>query len=309
MKLGFLYSGQGSQEVEMGKDFYENEDLAREFYNNINLEKDIKKLSFYSDEIDISKTENTQIILIAFQIMISDLLEKNNINPDAVAGLSIGEFAALYKSGVLSSEDTLKIAEFRGRKMSEISKHIDTSMYAVIGSKEEEINRVLEKYNNDKNFASISNINTKGQIVISGEKSIVDLAVIELKNLGKKAIKLKVSGPFHTDYMKYVSEDLNEYFENIDFFNEEIPVYYNFLGNKRNNENIKYLMTKQVKSTVRFEEDLKNMIDDGVDTFIEIGYFNILKGFVRKIDKNIKVYSISTYKTYLDFLKEFSYEK
>lgn len=308
MKLGFLYSGQGSQKVEMGKDFYENEKLAKDFYDGVNLEKDIKKLSFYSDEIEISKTENTQIILIAFQIMISNLLEKNNINPEAVSGLSIGEFAALYKSGVLSSEDTLKIAEFRGKKMSEVSDYIETSMYAIMGSEEKEINRILEKYSNKENFASISNINTKGQIVISGERKVVESSVEELKTLGSRAIKLKVSGPFHTKYMENVSKDLKEYFKNIDFLEEKIPVYYNFLGNKKTKENIKDLMTEQVKSTVRFEEDLRNMIDDGIDTFIEIGYSNILKGFVRKIDKSIKVYSISDYKSYLDFLKEFLHD-
>lgn len=304
MKIAFLFGGQGSQEVSMGYDFYKNEKIAKDFYDSINIEKDVLKLSFFSDENTIRKTENTQVILVSYQAMVSDLLIKNNIIPDALSGLSIGEYSALYTSGVINKEDLLSIANFRGEEMKKSSEEITPLMYAVMGLSEEEINSICKKNSRDKKRVSISNINTKNQIVISGEEKAVENSVLDLKEKGARVIKLNVSGAFHTDYMNDASKKLEEYFKNINFNEEKIPVYYNLLGDKKDSEDIKEIMVKQVSNTVRFKEDLENMIKDGIDTFVEIGYFNILKGFVKKINRNVEIYSISDYESYLNFLKE-----
>lgn len=309
MKIAFVYGGQGSQEVAMGYDFYKEEEYSKKFYDSIKSSKDIKELSFFSDENEIKKTENTQVIMVAFQAMITDLLIENNIKPSFVSGLSIGEFSALYAADIINKEELLSIADYRGEEMKKASANIKTSMYAVIGLDEEKIEDICKKVSIDNKKVSISNINTKNQIVISGEESAVNSAVEEIEKLKARTIKLNVSGPFHTEYMLDVSKKLEEYFENIEFKEEKIPVYYNYLGNKKTTENTKDLMTKQVSSTVRFKEDLENMINDGVDIFIEIGFSNVIKGFIKKIDRKVKVYSISTYDTFKELLKEQHYGK
>ncbi len=305
MKVAFLYGGQGSQEVGMGYDFYENEKIAKDFYDNIKIDKDIKKLSFNSDKETLKNTENTQVVLVAFDILVTKILNGNKIYPDAVAGLSIGEFGALYASEVLKEEDVLKISEFRGEKMKNASKNIDTAMFAVMGVSEEELEKICKKNSDDINFVSISNLNTKNQIVISGERKSVLKAVEDIKTLGKRAIELNVSGPFHTKYMEDVSSSLKKYFKEIEFSKEKIDVYYNLLGNKNKDSlDTKEIMVRQVSECVRFEDILRNMIKDGIDTFIEIGYFGVLKGFIKKIDRGVKVYSISDYDSYKELLRE-----
>lgn len=308
MKVAFLYGGQGSQKSKMGLDFYENSEVAKKYYDSININKDVKELSFFTDEEVLKQTENTQVVLVAFQIMVTKLLESKGIVADAVAGLSIGEYGALYASGVLSDEDALKVAELRGEAMKKSSENIDTLMYAIMGSTEEVVREVVEKNSSELNFTSISNLNCPGQIVISGEKSSVLSSVDQLKELGCRAIELKVSGPFHTEYMKQASEELEHIFKGINFKEEKIDLYYNLLGRKRDGEDIKEIMTNQVMQAVRFEDALKNMLEDGVDEFVEIGFNNVIKGFMKKIDRKIKVSTISTYEDYLKFVEEYKGE-
>lgn len=297
MKVGFLYGGQGSQVAGMGLDFYEKEDIARDYYNSINIDKDVRKLSFFSSEEEIKITENTQVVLIAFQVMITKMLKSIGIKPDAAAGLSIGEFSALYAAGVLSDKDTLKIANFRGKVMTYISKNMECAMYAVMGMTEKELEDICTQ-SEEKGKVYISNLNTKNQIVISGEKSACLKAVELIENIGKRAVPLKVSGAFHTEYMNEASEKLREYFKDTEFKNENINVYFNLLGTKNMGMDIREIMALQVKRRVRFEDIIRNMINDGIDTFIEIGYGNIIKGFIKKIDRNVKVHSVSDYKSF-----------
>ncbi|RVU54833.1 ACP S-malonyltransferase [Anaerosphaera multitolerans] len=304
MKIAFLYGGQGSQKPGMGLDFYENSQAAKEFYDSIDIEKNVKELSFFSDEKTLKETENTQVALVAFQIMVTKLLKEKGISPDATAGLSIGEYGALYSSGVLRAEDALKIAEFRGEAMKKSSENIDTLMYAIVGSSEDIVSEVVTKHSDEKNFASISNLNCPGQIVISGERSAVLASVESLKEMGSKAIELKVSGPFHTEYMKDAAKELENFFKTVDFKVETVDMYYNLTGKQRSDEDVKEMMIKQVMRTVRFEDALKNMVKDGVDLFVEIGFNNVLKGFMRKVDRKIKVSTISTYDEYLKFVEE-----
>lgn len=164
----------------------------------------------------------------------------------------------------------------------------------------------MEKLSDDKNKVEIANLNCPGQIVISGEASKVEESIKELKEAGaRRAIPLNVSGPFHTSYMEPVAKELEEVFKEYDFYDEKIPVVYNLLGSVRNNEDIKTIMTKQVKSTVKFQESIEYMISQGVDTFIEIGFGDVIKGFLKKIDRKLKVYSINNIESIKAFEKEF----
>ncbi|EFI42469.1 ACP S-malonyltransferase [Peptoniphilus sp. oral taxon 386] len=304
-KIGYIYAGQGSQVPHMGLDFYNSSISAKKFYDSVDKSLDLKRLSFEADEDELVKTENTQVVLIGFQVMLTKLFNENNIVPNAVCGLSIGEYGALYCSGVLNEEDVLKISKFRGTEMSKCSEGINTEMYAIINSSEQYINAVLEIYNSTEKFVQISNINSKEQIVISGDKDVLEKVKLHLKKDGVRYIKLKVSGAFHTAYMDRAAESLEKYFKTIEFSEPKIPVYYNVTGSKEDEGNIKNLMVKQVKSTVRFEDDIKNMIEDGIDLFIEIGFNNIIKKIVRKINSNVQVISISSYEDFKDLVEKF----
>lgn len=298
MKIGFLYGGQGSQQEKMGKDIYESYGYIKDFYNNLNLNFNIMDFSFNKNIDIISKTEYTQPIMVAFQIAITKILITKNIIPNFLAGLSIGEYSALVAAGVLKDIDAVKIAEFRGREMSKASENIETGMLAVIGLSLAEIEKTLKLENDNVNKVEISNLNCPGQIVISGEKNKLEKISKLLKEKGaRKIIALNVSGPFHTSYMKPVSKKLESYFLNYNFNDEKIPIVYNLLGKTKGVENIKDIMTKQVMSTVKFQESIEFMINKGVDTFIEIGFGNVLKGFVKKVDKNIKVYTVNNLET------------
>lgn len=298
MKIGFLYGGQGSQQEKMGKDIYESYGYIKDFYNNLNLNFNIMDFSFNKNIDIISKTEYTQPIMVAFQIAITKVLITKNIIPNFLAGLSIGEYSALVAAGVLKDIDAVKIAEFRGREMSKASENIETGMLAVIGLSLAEIEKTLKLENDNVNKVEISNLNCPGQIVISGEKNKLEKISKLLKEKGaRKIIALNVSGPFHTSYMKPVSKKLESYFLNYNFNDEKIPIVYNLLGKTKGVENIKDIMTKQVMSTVKFQESIEFMINKGVDTFIEIGFENVLKGFVKKVDKNIKVYTVNNLET------------
>lgn len=294
--IGLLFAGQGSQKKNMGLDFYEKDKKAREFIDNLEDRDEVLKILNLEDD-ELKRTRNTQIALIAFETMITNLLEDLNI--EKVAGLSIGEYAALYKSGVLSLEDTFKIAKYRGQRMEEISRNLKTSMYALMTDDLKLVVETLDELNSKEEFAEISNINTKGQIVISGTESVIDRAVEILKNKNIKSIKLNVSGPFHTSFMSPVQDDLEKFFEEIQFKTPKLSLYLNTTGRIFNNEDLKEEMAEQVRKTVNFKSIIEEMIKDGVYTFIEVGFGNVLSKFVKKIDKNINTISISTYESYL----------
>ena len=297
-----LFAGQGSQKMNMGLDFYENSKEARSFIDNLKEKDEILKV-LNMDEEKLKETKNTQLALIAFQTMVSFLLR--DIDFDGFSGLSIGEYSALYKSDVISIEDTIKIAKYRGQRMQEVSKKLDTSMYALMTNNYTLVEEVLKKLNTKENYGQISNINTDGQIVISGSKDILQEAVKIFKDRGIRSISLKVSGPFHTSYMDPVKEDLRDFFENIEFKPPKKSLYLNLSGQKYKGGDLKEIMAFQVASPVKFKSIIENMINDGIDTFVEIGFYNVLSKFVKKIDKNVKTYAISTYKSYEEFRSKY----
>lgn len=304
MKIGFLYGGQGSQEQGMGFDFYNNSASAKKIYDQYILASRIKNISFKIAKEDLSQTENTQLALVAFQIMVDKMFASKGIIPKGVCGLSIGEYSALYSARVLSEEDVLKIAQIRGKEMSLCAGDISTSMYAISTFDRHGLEGILNEYNEPNRFVQVSNVNGPRQIVISGEEGVLNRIIKKLDKKKIKSIKLNVSGPFHTDYMAPAAEKLKDYFSQLDFNLPEKDLYLNVTGAAYQGEDLKEMMVEQVKNTVLFAKDIESMIEDGIDIFVEIGFNQVIKRIVRKIDKNVKVFSVATYGDFKNVVEE-----
>lgn len=312
MKIGFIYSGQGSQEPLMGLDFYNNEEYVKNYYDNLSNSDEVKKILFDLDKETLSQTEYTQIALVSFQIMVTDLLKREKIEASSLCGLSIGEYSALYAANVLKKEEVLSIASYRGKSMSESTKDLETSMYAILNASEdiikESIKKIVKTNKDTEKYVEISNINSPKQIVISGDKKLVKEVINDLRVRNIRVVKLNVSGPFHTKYMNKTSQELKEFFKNIEFNKASKDLYLNLTGEKYKGEDLKEVMVKQVNHTVRFYDDILNMIKDGVDLFIEIGFNNVIKKIIKSINKDIKVIRLAKYEDFIG-LKEELYGK
>lgn len=310
MKICFLYGGQGSQKTGMGKDLYESYPVFKEFYDSLSTNFDLKDYSFNQSDEEISKTQYTQPLMVAFQIGITKILKDKGIVPDIVGGLSIGEYSALYTSGVITDKDAILIAEKRGIAMSK-SSDVSCKMMAIVGAPVDLVRDICEKVSEKTGYdVQISNLNCPGQIVIAGEANAIDEVVSILKeNKIRKIIQLNVSGAFHTSYMQNASVELENIFKDIEFSVPKIDLGLNVDGkiydvNKYTKDDIKNIMIKQVKSTVYFEEELRNMISNGVDIFVEIGFSSVIKGFLKKIDSEKKVYEVYSVETLENFVNE-----
>lgn len=310
MKICFLYGGQGSQKTGMGKDLYENYPVFKEFYDSLSTNFDLKDYSFNQSDEEISKTQYTQPLMVAFQIGITKILKDKGIVSDIVGGLSIGEYSALYTSGVITDKNAILIAEKRGIAMSK-SSDVSCKMMAIVGAPVDLVRDICEKVSEKTGYdVQISNLNCPGQIVIAGEANAIDEVVSILKeNKIRKIIQLNVSGAFHTSYMQNASVELENIFKDIEFSIPKISLGLNVDGkiydvNKYTKDDIKNIMVKQVKSTVYFEEELRNMISNGVDIFVEIGFSSVIKGFLKKIDSEKKVYEVYSVETLENFVNE-----
>lgn len=299
MKLAFIYSGQGAQTQYMGRDFYENFSTVRDFYDG--LDSRIRDLSFRASLEDLTQTQNTQPVMVAFQIALTDLLEEHGIKPQATAGLSIGEYSALYASGVLTKKAAVDIASYRGQRMAHYSQELETAMLAVLGLEEKDLKKMLIEENlEDRVF--ISNINTRGQIVLTTKKEEISKLESLLKKRKLRAIPLRVSGPFHTPYMAPVAKELEEYFRKVDFRSPKIKLAMNLTGNFEE-ENLREIMSRQVMETVRFKDNLEILMDE-VDAFIEIGHGRVLAGFIKRLDPKKPVYEIKDMESFSKALEE-----
>ena len=292
-KIGFVYAGQGSQVVGMGKSFYDNYQIAKDVFDNIDLDIDVKKICFEGPIEELSKTSNTQPCMVTVAIIATRLLKENGIVPDYVAGLSLGEYSALNAAGVLTDNDAIDLVRFRGQAMERAAAGIESKMFAIIGLDRELLNEAVNEAK-DLGFVAIANYNCPGQLVIAGEVDAVTKASeLALEKGARRAIPLNTSGPFHTELLAPSSKELKEKFTTVTFNEMQIPVVFNSSAKELEpGTSIAKMLEKQVMSSVYFEDSIRYMISKGVDTIIEIGPGKVLSGFIRKIDKSIKTYQV-----------------
>lgn len=303
MKIGFIYGGQGSQVLKMGYDLYEKYPTARKIYDKI--DEDIKDMSFYGELETISKTKNTQRILLAFQIAITEVLLEHGIKPKVLMGLSLGEYSALWTSKVLDFKDVMEIIRLRSKYMAEVEDEIESKMIAVFSDDIKLLEEICKNVSNEEGIIEISNVNTKGQIVISGEESKVLEAEKLLEKHKIRYMAINTSGAFHTSYMDEVSLKLEEEFKKMEINQETIPVIYNYLGDyNKKNKSIETIMSKQVNNRVLFKGSLEKMLEEDLDLIIEIGHKNVIRGFIKRLDRKVEVRSINTVETIEELIKE-----
>lgn len=299
MKTVFIYAGQGSQTVGMGKDFYEEYEDYRNLIDSFRIEKDFKSIMHEGPMEELTRTENTQACMAMFAAGVTELLRKHGIVPDAACGLSLGEYGALYAAGVFSAEDYVKLTAFRGAKMAEAAEGLTCCMSAVLGLDGQVVEEAVAGYEGS-GYVTAANFNCPGQCVICGDVDAVAAMEEILKSKGaKRCMHLNVSGPFHTKYMQPAGEALRGCFRNMEFHKPEIPVALNYTGDfYKEGEDLKELLVAQVQNSVHMEEDFRKMIEAGAEHFIEIGPGNVLAGFLKKTARSmhasVTVTSIST---------------
>jgi len=303
MKTAFLFPGQGAQKCGMGESFAKHDEAAKKVYENASrlLDLDMEKLVFTENK-KLDMTEYTQAAMVTTGIAMLKVIEKTALKADVCAGLSLGEYEALYLAGAISEEDAIVLARHRGKLMQEAVPLGVGTMAAVLNLDAAVIEDCLKDIEN----VWIANYNCPGQIVISGTVEAVEKAGEKLKEAGaKRVLPLNVSGPFHSGLLKPAGDKLYEYLKNVEIKKPTIPYVANYTAEfVCDDKDIKELLRKQVFGSVRFEQSIRNMLKEGVDTFIEIGPGKVLGGFVKKIDKEAKVYSIETVEDMNNVIKE-----
>ncbi|MBF8436773.1 ACP S-malonyltransferase [Halanaerobiaceae bacterium Z-7014] len=291
-KIGFIFPGQGAQEVGMGQELYNKYPEIADYFNRAEeiLNLDLKRICFEGPEFDLNLTENTQPALFTMSAAIDDYLKKQGLVPDMVAGHSLGEYSALTSAGAINFEDNLKLVRQRGQAMEEALPAGLGTMAAIIGLDIDTIEDICSKV---VGVCEVANINTPNQIVISGEKEAVATAMERLNNAGaKKVVELSVSGPFHSSLMEPAVNRLKSVIENVEIKDASIPIVANATAEKVIDSNIiEENLIAQLTSSVRWVESINLMIDEGIDTFVEVGSGRVLKGLLRRIDRSVDCYS------------------
>ena len=293
-KIAFIYPGQGAQKAGMGKDFYENSESAKAVFDKASelLDLDMNELCFEeNDRLDL--TEYTQAALVTTCLAMTKVIEEKGIHPDVTAGLSLGEYCAIAVAGGMSEEDAIRTVRKRGILMQNTVPAGEGSMAAVLGMEASDIENVIEPIDQ----VTIANYNCPGQIVITGAAKAVEEAAEKLKEAGaKKVIPLNVSGPFHSPLLKKAGDELLKELEQVETHPLTIPYVTNVTAEYvKDNKEIKALLGRQVASSVRWEQSIRKMIEEGTDIFVEIGPGKTLAGFMRKIDRNVKMYNIGAW--------------
>ncbi len=313
MKIGFLYAGQGSQHVGMGQDLYDTYPEFKETFDNANPGFDIKDCCFNGPIEKLGKTSYTQPCMVAFAVGVTKILNANGIKPAMAAGLSLGEYSALYSAGVFDEKQVLDLVAFRGKSMEEAVTGRDVGMIAVMSLDRALIKKACEQAqdefkDSEYNVAEVANYNTPVQVTVSGDTPVIKRAGEIMTEMGaKRIVPVAVSGPFHTSLMKPAGDKLAERFKSESFGDMSFPVVFNSTGKELEaGKTISEMLELQVQSSVYFEDSIRYMLAQGVDTFVEIGPGKTLSGFVKKIDRALTTYSIENVESLnavLDVLK------
>ena len=290
-RIAFIFPGQGAQVCGMGQDFYEQTETGKKIFDKASglLGFSMPELCFEkNDRLDI--TEYTQAAMVTAGIAMMRVLEEKGIKPDVAAGLSLGEYCALAAAGVMSDEDAICTVRQRGILMQEAVPVGEGAMAAILALDA----AAIEAVTGAMEGVWIANYNCPGQIVISGKKAAVEEACEKLKAAGaKRALLLNVSGPFHSGMLTVAGEKLAQVLADVEIYTPRIPYVANVNAQfVTTAEPVKDLLTRQVSSSVRWQQSVEAMINDGVDTFIEIGPGRTLAGFMKKISKEVKTMNV-----------------
>jgi [acyl-carrier-protein] S-malonyltransferase len=282
----YVFPGQGAQYVGMGKDLYENTDIGKELFEKANeiLGFNITDIMFEGTDEDLKQTKVTQPAIFLHSVILAKTIK--DFKPDMVAGHSLGEFSSLVANGALNFEDGLRLVSKRAMAMQKACEVEPSTMAAIMGLKDEEVNEVC---NEIEDIVVPANYNSPGQVVISGSMSGIDKAVEKLQEKGaKRAIKLKVGGAFHSPLMEPARKELEEAINETQFNKPVCPVYQNVNAAASSNpEVIKENLIKQLTSPVKWTQTVENMLKDGAEKFIEVGPGKVLQGLIKKVDRKI----------------------
>ncbi len=307
-KIAFLFAGQGAQTVGMGKDLQENKGVE-EVYNI--AEKvtgmDIRKISFEGPEESLKQTKNTQPTIVTMELAILEMLNENGIKSDMSAGLSLGEYSALVDGGVLTIEQALSIVQKRGEYMQDLCPKGDWAMAAILGLDDEKVEEACKKVTTG--FATPANYNCRGQVAVSGNREGINQVMEIAKELGaKRVVELNTSGPFHTEKLQDASKALAEFIKDEEIKTPIKTVVKNIDATPYTSEDdIKDILAKHVMNPTRMSNTIQYMIDNGVDTFVEIGPGKTLSSFVKKTSRDVKCLNINNKESLektIEFLKE-----
>ena len=288
-KIAFVFSGQGDQYPGMGKELASQYPAAAEIFAMCDaVRQGTSKQCFEGTEEELKETINTQPCLFAMELAAQTVLREKDIEPDMMAGFSLGEVAAATAAGIMDNETGFRTVCKRGQLMQQAAEKYDTAMAAVLKLTEEQVVTVCEQYGHIYPV----NFNCPGQITVAGLKAEMPEFIASIKEAGGRALPLKVKGAFHSPFMDEAAAAFAEELEHADFHQGSVTLYSNLTGDVYP-EDVQNALSAQINNPVRWETIIRNMIAAGADTFIEIGPGTTLAGMIKKIDKNVRTYSVT----------------
>ena len=305
MKNGWLFPGQASQKVGMGKDLFDKTELGKKYYTIANdiLDIDIQSISFNGPGELLNKTKYTQPAIFIVSTIIGQIMIENGYSTNGVAGHSLGEYSALAVSGAYNFESGLELVKLRSESMYNAGKTNPGTMAAIVGLSAREVENLCTKNNTSDNLVVAANYNTENQIVVSGHIESVEALIRTAKNNGAKmAVPLNVSGAFHSPLMTPAREELSDKLDSIDISDISIPLYTNVDAKPiTKGRDIKDSLIRQLENPVLWYNSIEKMIRDGFTSFLEVGPGKVLQALNRKINNTIPTQSIQSHEDILNY--------